>query len=255
MATLDILRGFQTLEMKGGEGLNLKTLVSDKIGMVETILSPHATLAGKTLRQLHFREKFGLNVLAIWRRGRAHATNLRDMAIDFGDALLLYGPREKLNLLGKENDFIVLTQSPPRNPRNSKKAPLSSILMAATFVPVILGWIPIYIATVIGAALMVLFKVPDHGGGVSCHRVEGGFSDCGNVSPGNRSGPIGSGEIPGGRGGDGGGTFRTDRGHAGPVGADVSGHLRHSHGCPGAAAGPHYLEHQSANGDYPPTGS
>jgi len=157
MTTLDILRGFQTLEVKGGKGPDLKTLVSDKIGMVETILSPHATLAGKTLRQLHFREKFGLNVLAIWRRGRAHASNLRDMAIDFGDALLLYGPREKLNVLGKENDFIVLTQSAQESPK-LKKAPLSSILMAATFVPVILGWIPIYIATVIGAALMVLFK-------------------------------------------------------------------------------------------------
>lgn len=157
MTTLDTLRGFQTLEMKGGQVPDLKTLVSDKIGMVETILSPHATLAGKTLRQLHFREKFSLNVLAIFRRGRAHATNLRDIALDFGDALLLYGPREKLNVLGKENDFIVLTQSAQEVPR-LKKAPLSSILMAATFVPVILGWIPIYIATVIGAALMVLFK-------------------------------------------------------------------------------------------------
>lgn len=157
MATLDTLRGFQTLEIQGGEGPDLKTLVSDKIGMVETILSPHATIAGKTLRQLHFREKFGLNVLGIWRRGRAHATNLRDMALDFGDAMLLYGPREKLNLLGKENDFIVLTQSAQESPK-LKKAPLSSILMAATFVPVILGWIPIYIATIIGAALMVLFK-------------------------------------------------------------------------------------------------
>jgi len=157
MTTLDVLRGFQSLEMKGGQSPDLKTLVSDKIGMVETILSPHATLAGKTLRQLHFREKFGLNVLAIWRRGRAHASNLRDMAIDFGDALLLYGPREKLNVLGKENDFIVLTQSAQESPK-LKKAPLSSILMAATFVPVIMGWIPIYIATVIGAALMVLFR-------------------------------------------------------------------------------------------------
>jgi di/tricarboxylate transporter len=157
MTTLDTLRGFQTLEMKGDEGPDLKTLVSDKVGMVETILSPHATLAGKTLRQLHFREKFGLNVLAIWRRGRAHASNLRDMALDFGDALLLYGPREKLNVLGKENDFIVLTQSAQERPE-LKKAPLSALLMAATFVPVIMGWIPIFIATVIGAALMVLCR-------------------------------------------------------------------------------------------------
>jgi uncharacterized protein with PhoU and TrkA domain len=105
--------------------------------MVETILSPHATLAGKTLRHLNFREKFGLNVLAIWRRGNAYATNLRDMALDFGDALLLYGPREKLNMLGQESDFIVLTQSAQESPK-LKKAPLSALLMAATFVP--LSW-------------------------------------------------------------------------------------------------------------------
>ena len=55
METLGTLRGFQTLEMKEGHGPGLKSLVSDKIGMVETILSPHATLAGKTLRQTSFQ--------------------------------------------------------------------------------------------------------------------------------------------------------------------------------------------------------
>ena len=157
MGALDILRGFQTLKIEGGSRPDLKTLVSDKIGLVETILSPHSTLAGKSLRHLHFREKYGLNVLAVWRRGNAYASNLRDMALDFGDALLLYGPREKLRVLGKEPDFIVLTQSAQVSPR-LEKAPMSSLLMVATFVPVILGWIPIYIATVIGAALMVLFR-------------------------------------------------------------------------------------------------
>ena len=157
MGVLDILRGFQTLELKKGTVPDLKDLVSDKIGLVETILSPHATLAGKTLRHLNFREKYGLNVLAIWRRGNAYATNLRDMALDFGDALLLYGPREKLNMLGRESDFIVLTQSAQESPK-LRKAPLSAMLMAATFVPVIMGWIPIYIATVMGAALMVLCR-------------------------------------------------------------------------------------------------
>jgi Trk K+ transport system NAD-binding subunit len=39
---------------------------------VETILSPHTTLVGMTLRQLNFREKYGLSVLAIWREGRAY---------------------------------------------------------------------------------------------------------------------------------------------------------------------------------------
>jgi hypothetical protein len=38
-----------------------------------------------------------LSVLAIWREGRAYHSNLRDMALGFGDALLHYGPRDKMN--------------------------------------------------------------------------------------------------------------------------------------------------------------
>jgi di/tricarboxylate transporter len=39
-----------------------------------------------------------------------------------------------------------------------EKAGLATSIMAATFVPVIAGWVPIYIATVIGSAVMVLSR-------------------------------------------------------------------------------------------------
>ena len=59
----------------------IKALVSGDVGLVETILSPHTTLVGKTLRQLNFREKYGLTVLSIWRKGAAYQEDLRDMAL------------------------------------------------------------------------------------------------------------------------------------------------------------------------------
>jgi di/tricarboxylate transporter len=79
------------------------------------------------------------------------------MALDFGDALLLYGQRERLNMLGRESDFIVLTETAQEAPR-MEKAKIAFLIMVATFVPVILGWVPIYIATVIGGAFMVIFR-------------------------------------------------------------------------------------------------
>ncbi|NIQ93655.1 MAG: hypothetical protein GWO11_05435, partial [Desulfuromonadales bacterium] len=45
--------------------------------------------------------KYGLTVLAIWRKGRAYRSELSRFALQFGDALLLYGPREKLHVLGR----------------------------------------------------------------------------------------------------------------------------------------------------------
>ncbi len=150
------LRGLEELEIERRIDTDVEKLVSGDAGLVEAILSPQTTLEGKTLRQINFREKFGLNVLALWRKGRAHRSNLRDMELRFGDALLLLGPRSKLQLLGREPDIIVLTETAQEELR-IEKMKLSILIMVAVLLPVILGWVQIYIAAVVGAALMVLF--------------------------------------------------------------------------------------------------
>ena len=152
----DNLRGLEELEIERRADTDVQKLVSGDAGLVEAILSPQTTLEGKTLRQINFREKFGLNVLALWRKGRAHRSNLRDMELRFGDALLLLGPRAKLQLLGREPDIIVLTETAQEELR-IEKMKFSILIMVAVLLPVILGWVPIYIAAVVGAALMVLF--------------------------------------------------------------------------------------------------
>ena len=154
---LNVLQGLEQLEIEQEDLPDLNDLESARIGLVEGMLSPQTTLAGKTLRQIHFREKYGLSVLAIWREGKVYRSNIRDMALRFGDALLLYGPRDKLGLLGTEPDFLVLTESAQEPPR-FEKAKVSSIIMIAVLLPVILGLIPIFISAVIGAAFMVLFR-------------------------------------------------------------------------------------------------
>jgi di/tricarboxylate transporter len=77
------------------------------------------------------------------------------MPLRFGDALLLYGPREKVRLLGGEPDFIVLEEGAHEVPR-LKKAPIAVAIMAVVLVPVILGWVSIAIGAITGVVLMVL---------------------------------------------------------------------------------------------------
>lgn len=153
------MRGLQNLEIERELPPELadleNALKSERVNLVEAVLSPHTTLVGQTLRQLHFREKYGLNVLALWRHGRAYRSDLRDMALRFGDALLLYGPREKLDLLGREPDFLVLTEESQEPPRRNK-ALLAALVMATVLLTVTLGWLTIPIAAVMGATLMVL---------------------------------------------------------------------------------------------------
>ncbi len=156
LSDFEILKGLEDLVLDmESEAADISALVSGDIGLMEAILAPGTTLEGKTLRQLNFREKFGLNVIALWRKGHAYRSNLRDMEIRFGDALLLLGPRNKLQMLGSEPDFIVLTQTVQEKLRREKMR-ISLLIMFGVLFPVFMGWVPIYIAGVVGAAFMVL---------------------------------------------------------------------------------------------------
>jgi di/tricarboxylate transporter len=154
---LVVLEGLRSLELDSQAPPALSELESEHVGLVDVVLSPRTTLAGKTLRQIYFRDKYGLTVLAIWREGQAYRSNLRDMDLRFGDALLLYGPRERLRVLGEEPDFLVLTEAAQEAPRLNK-APIALLIMAAVLIPVILDWLPIAIAAVTGVVLMILTR-------------------------------------------------------------------------------------------------
>jgi len=77
------------------------------------------------------------------------------MALRFGDALLLYGPRQRFRILGSEPDFLVLTEEAQETPRLNK-TPIALLIMALVLLPVIFGFIPIAISAVIGVVLMIL---------------------------------------------------------------------------------------------------
>lgn len=154
--TLLTLRGLQDLRLERPAALALHDLESGQVGLAEVVLSPHTTLVGKTLRQLHFREKYGLSVLTLWREGQVHHAHLRDMPLRFGDALLVYGPRERLAVLGSEPDFLVLTEVAPPEPLSRRKMTLAFLVMAGVLLSVVLGWLPISLAALAGAALVVL---------------------------------------------------------------------------------------------------
>jgi di/tricarboxylate transporter len=154
---LDVLRGLQTLIVQRDIRLNIKELEHGPLDMVEVMLSPYTTLAGKTLRDLRFRERFGVSVLAIWRGDRAYRTGLGDIPLAYGDAFLCYGPREKFEILARDSEFVVLKLDVQEKPL-VEKAPLAGVIMAGVVAAVLLNWLPIYVAAIAGASLMVLTR-------------------------------------------------------------------------------------------------
>lgn len=129
-------------------------LESEDVGVVEVALAPRSTVAGHTLRELEFRRRWGLLALALWRGGEPRHGDLADVDLRLGDALLLQGPRERIEKLAQDPDFVVLSPLPVE--RRSRKAPfaLGGLLLMITLV--VGGWQPIHVAAFTAASLVLL---------------------------------------------------------------------------------------------------
>lgn len=134
-------------------------LESPAIVVAETVLAPRSGLIGQTLRQAHFREKYGMTVLAIWRAGQQIRPELADLPLQFGDALLLQGPRERMRVLQAEPDLIVLSNEQEKSKLVPGKSRLALAIMIITLALAAIS--PALVGEVMlgGALAMVLAKV------------------------------------------------------------------------------------------------
>ncbi len=151
--------------MKACQSLKLTIEAQRKLGFtgsdarqictVEATLAPRSPIAGRSLRGLQFRDRYGFTALAIWRHGEVITERIRDVRLRFGDTLLLQGPCHRLSALQAGNDFLVL-EPVDLALRRAAKAPFALAALATVLILVTAVKLPIALAMVIGAVLMVL---------------------------------------------------------------------------------------------------
>ena len=152
---LDVLVGLQELTIRQESSAGTGIFESDRLATLEATLAPQSKLAGVSVADVNFREKFGLALIAIWRSGKAIRSDLDQQELLHGDALLFVGPRNKLSLLNDDTDFLVLTPVSVAS-ADTRRAPLASLIMLGVITSVLIGWLPISVAAILGASLMVL---------------------------------------------------------------------------------------------------
>ena len=128
------------------------------ISVVEIVLTPHSKLLGQTLKELDFRQRFGINIVGIRRLNRSYRTDVGDLSLTFGDSLLVISDEEHIKTLKHSNDFIIIEPNPADQPLRRKQAITSGFAILAAIVASIAG-IPVYLATLAGALWVILLGV------------------------------------------------------------------------------------------------
>jgi di/tricarboxylate transporter len=135
--------------------LDIDNLASDDRHIFEATLAPNAPFAGRTLSEIGFRDRFGFTTLAIWRQGEVITERLSHVRLQFGDTLLLQGPRRRISAL-QNNDYFLLLEPVDLEQRRRHKLPFALGIAALVLALVTLGGFNIATAMLIGAVGMVL---------------------------------------------------------------------------------------------------
>lgn len=130
-------------------------LPAEELGLHEVIVAPRSRVVGRTIRDLHFRSKYGLSVVALLREGTPRWAGLGGEPLRFGDALLLHGPASNIPLLRSDPDWVVLRFDPTAEDA-SRRVPVAAAILALSIGLAATGLVPVSAAILGGGLLMVL---------------------------------------------------------------------------------------------------
>ncbi|MBU1189324.1 MAG: SLC13 family permease [Gammaproteobacteria bacterium] len=127
-------------------------------GITEVVIPPGSSVIGKTIADSRMRTRFGINVLAINRRGDIINEELRNQELQVGDCLVSHSSWKNLAKLNQDRDFLVASDLPKEEARPQKVMyALGFFLLSLTLI--IFTDMRLSLALLIGAMGMVLSGV------------------------------------------------------------------------------------------------
>jgi len=122
----------------------------------ESLLPAGSTLAGASLRELRFRQRYNATVLALRRGQQTIQERLGQCILRAGDVLLIQAPLDSIRGLQTSNDLLVLDQVEDDLPVLRKKPIAIAIALSMIILPSITN-IPLVGSVLLAVIAMVVF--------------------------------------------------------------------------------------------------
>jgi di/tricarboxylate transporter len=131
------------------------TLTTFGITLLESILVPHSSYEGKTLREINFRQRYGFASIALLRRERSYRTDVAEIPLEPGDSLLMVGSQDRVHDLRLNPNLIIFEPDPATRPVPSRRA-IASILVFISAIMLSLFGFPVYLSVLAAALFAIL---------------------------------------------------------------------------------------------------
>ena len=145
------------LDIKADIALSDPNLETDDIRLAEILIMPRSPLIGRSLKGFGFRERYGLQVLAINRHGETLFRKLTDVWLKMGDVLLVQGQRANVTALETDTTLRVLGAVEQKRP-NLRRAPLAIAIFTGVLLATTFEVLSLPVAALLGALLCFLTR-------------------------------------------------------------------------------------------------
>jgi di/tricarboxylate transporter len=131
------------LQFPAQRHLHVAEMETQQLQLMEGVIGPESPLVGKTLRELRFRQRYGVLILAIYRKGVDLRQRLERVRLRVGDTLLLEGTVEGMKHLSEAHDFLIMDQLPTRETKARSKRWVAALIVLGFVLGASLGSAPI----------------------------------------------------------------------------------------------------------------
>ena len=121
----------------------------------EVLILSNSRLAGTTLKDIRFRQRYNATVIAIRRGSELLKGRLGKIPLRFGDLLLVQGPKQSFIGLQTTRELLVLEQK-ETDPLRKDKAWIALAILFSVIIAAAFEWIPILQGSLAGIILMVI---------------------------------------------------------------------------------------------------
>ena len=156
-AALQTLIGETKLVALGGQDIDPEQLRSDDIRLVEAVVMPNASIEGRSMRGLRMHDRYGINLLAMARKGEPPKVRLGRIRFKVGDVLLLQGERASMQRVLADLGCLPLAERGLQVGRR-QRAFLPLIVFGLAIAVAALGLLPVQVAFVTAVAGLILFR-------------------------------------------------------------------------------------------------
>lgn len=140
--------------------LGLEQIAAHEGSLVEAVVNPHSELVGRTVREINFRQRYRLVVLALHREGRNVREQVDTLALAPGDVLLMMGTDQAIDALSGNRDLTLFDHA-SRTPAKSRPGHIPLVLgvIAGVILGEVLGWVSIEIGALAGCVIVCMAGV------------------------------------------------------------------------------------------------